>query len=163
MRSQEELMAEEEEEVVEKGGGKKKLFIIIGGVLALAAGAFFFLGGGDDAAAEEPVEPEVVEGEVLEVGSLTIVLADQSDDGSLRYVRVGLALVLDELADSSTVAGKVSLMQDAAISVLSEMTTGDLRGASGADDARSRLTAAAQEIYPDGEVVRVVLTEMLLQ
>lgn len=154
----------EEEEVVEKSGGKKKLFIIIGAVVALAAGGFFFMsGGGDEDAAQEPVEPVAVEGEVLDVGSLTIVLADRPADGSLRYARVGLALVLDELADSSMVAGKVSLVQDAAIGVISDMTSEELRGGVGAEEAKARLTEAAQLIYPDGEVIRVILTEMLLQ
>lgn len=153
-------MAEEEEE---KGGSKKKLFMIVGGVVALAAGGFFFMGGGgDEVVAEEMVEPEIVEGEVLDVGTMTIVLADEDPD-KLRYVRVGLALVLDATADSSLVAGKVSLVQDAAITVISDMTAAELRGAVGAADARQRLTIAAQEIYPDGEVVRVVLTEMILQ
>jgi hypothetical protein len=31
------------------------------------------------------------------------------------------------------------------------------------DELRNRLTARAQEVYPDGEVVRVVLTELLVQ
>lgn len=155
-------MAEEEE--VQEGGKKKLIFIIVGVVVLAGVGGFLFLGGGGDAEAAEMIEePEILEGEVLDVGALTIVLADNNEDGSLRYARVGLALVLNAEADSSAIAGKVSLMQDAAISVFSDMTTEELLGADGAAEARQRLTNAAQEIYDEGEVIRVVLTEMLLQ
>ena len=55
------------------------------------------------------------------------------------------------------------MIQDAAITVISEMTTADLRGADGAAAAREALTERILEIFPDGDVVRVVLTEMILQ
>ena len=156
-------MPDEEAEATEKSGGsKKKLIIIIAGVVVLAGGGYFMFGGKsseDEAVAAEEIE--VVEGEAIEIGKLTIVLADEGE--TLRYARIGLAVVLSELGDSGYVGARVSLIQDAAISVISEMTSDDLRGAGGAQDARDALTQRVLEIFPDGDVVRVVLTEMVLQ
>ena len=155
----------DEEEVAEEQGGSKKKFIIIGAVVAVAAVGYFMFGGGggevpeEDMVAEEDMEP--VEGEVIEIGKMTIVLADEGE--SLRYARVGLAVVMSELGDSGVVGTKVSLIQDAAITVMSEMTSAELRGAEGATLARERLTEEVLKIFPDGDVVRVVLTEMILQ
>ena len=157
-------MADEETEVAdEESGGSKKKFIIIGGVVVLAAVGYFMFGGSsapeEEMAAEVDMEP--VEGEVIDIGNMTIVLADDGD--TLRYARIGLAVVMSEMGDSGVVGTRVSLIQDAAITVISEMTTDELRGAAGARAAREALTQRVLEIFPDGDVVRVVLTEMILQ
>ena len=134
-------MADEETEVAEEKGGSKKKFIIIGAVVVFGAVGYFMFGGGgappeEEMAAEEEMEP--VEGEVIEIGKMTIVLADEGE--SLRYARIGLAVVMSELGDSGVVGTKVSLIQDAAITVISELTSDDLRGAQGATMAREMLT-----------------------
>ncbi len=157
-------MADEEttESAEDKGGSKKK-FMIIGAVVVVAAVGYFMFGG-SSAPEEEMAEEEmteVVEGEVIEIGKMTIVLADEGE--SLRYARIGLAVVMSELGDSGVVGTKVSLIQDAAITVISEFTSDDLRGADGANLARAKLTEEVLKIFPDGDVVRVVLTEMILQ
>ena len=158
-------MAEEEEEA--KGGGKKKLLmIVLPAVLVLAGGGYFMMGGSDDAEAAEAeaeaaaADEEVVEGEVIEVGKMTVNLADEEE---LRYARVGIAVVLSETADSAVVGTKIPLVQDAAITVIAGMSSDDLRTPSGIEALRSTLTARAVEMFPDGDVVRVVLTEMIIQ
>ena len=88
-------MADEETEVAEEAkGGSKKKFIIIGAVVVLAAGGYFMFGKSapEEEMAAEMEEPEVVEGEVIDIGNMTIVLADEGDN--LRYARVGLAVVM---------------------------------------------------------------------
>jgi flagellar FliL protein len=157
-------MAEEEEA---KGGGKKKLLmIVLPAVLVLAGGGYFMMGGSGDAEAAEAeaaaaaAAEEVVEGEVIEVGKMTVNLADEDE---LRYARVGIAVVLSATADSAVVGTKIPLVQDSAITVIAGMTSGELRSPAGIETLRSMLTADAQEIFPDGDVVRVVLTEMIIQ
>ncbi|HSK97482.1 MAG TPA: flagellar basal body-associated FliL family protein [Euzebyales bacterium] len=145
-----------------KGKGKRKLLIIIGVVVVIAAGAFAglqFLGGSDAEAGEEASESEPpAEGEVLDVATLTTVAGGNS------LARVGLAVVLSETATADTVSGRFPLLKDAAVSELASTMGEDLRTAEGADALRRRLTKRAKEdIYPDGEVLRVLITELVIQ
>ncbi len=153
------------DETEEKKGGKKKLIMIAVPVLLLAgAGAFFLMGGSDDAAAEEePVVAEPVEGEVIDIGKMTVSLAELGPQGEQRYARVGLAVVLSTTADSATVGTRISLVQDAALTVISGMSPDELRTPEGMDKLRTAMTEKVLEIYPDGDVLRVVLTELIVQ
>ncbi len=150
-------MAEEK-----KKGGKGKLLGIVGGVAVVGAGLYFFVlgGGGGDEAAAETSTTVAAEGAVIEAGELTVNLADE---GEPRYARVNFAVVLDATADSGVVGERVALLQDAALSVMSGYTSAELRGPAALDGVRGELTEKAQEIYPDGEVLRVVLTELIVQ
>ena len=156
-------MAEEEEK--EKGGKKKLIMIILPVILVVGGGAYFMMGGGGEADAAEAEEEaaaaeETGEGEVIEVGKMTVNLADEDED---RYARVGIAVVMAELGDSALVGGKIPLIQDAALTVIAGMHADDLRTPAGIEQLRSTLTERAQEIFPDGDVVRIVLTEMIIQ
>ncbi len=146
-----------------KKGGKKKLIIGVVGLVAVAGGAYFFLLGGGGG---EPVDPEaattttvVVEGAVIEAGQLTVNLADEET----RYARLNFAVVLAMGADSAVVGERIPLLQDAALSVLTGYTSADLLAADGLDRLRGELSESALEIYADGEVLRVVLTEVIVQ
>ncbi len=80
----------EEEEA--SGGGKKKIIMIVGGLLAIGAVYNFVL---KPAPVEDPlamVDPELIEGEIFELPEMVINL----QGGEVSYVRVGLALVLEE-------------------------------------------------------------------
>ena len=145
-----------------KKGGKKKIVIGVA-ALAIAGGAYFFLFAGspppeDPAAATTTTEP--TEGAVIEVGTLTANLADTDD---LRYARVTFAVVLDANADSAAVGTRVPLLQDAALDVVSDYTAAELAGSDGIGNLRDDLSAQAQELFVDGEVLRVVLTEVIVQ
>lgn len=145
-----------------KKGSKKKLIIAGVAVAALAGGYFLFMGGSpppeEEAAATTTTEP--VEGAVIEVGTLTANLADADE---LRYARVTFAVVLNANADSAAVGARVPLLQDAALGVVSDYTSVELAGSTGIGALRDDLTAQAQELFVDGEVLRVVLTEVIVQ
>lgn len=161
-------MADEEEE--KKGGKKKLIMIVVPAVLVLAGGGYFMMGGGGDpeaeaaaaAAAEAEAAANPVEGEVIEIGKMTVSLMTEPEE-PLRYARVGLAVVLSETADSAFVGGRVPLLQDSALTVISGMSADDLRTPTGMNEVRDLLTAQALEIFPDGDVIRVVLTELIVQ
>ncbi len=146
-------------------GSKLKLIIAAAVVLAVAAvGAFMFLGGGGEEAADEAMEPvpmemSSTEGEVVEVATMTVNLAGEQ----LRYAQVGFAVVLSMEADSSLVEGRFPLLQDAALTELSQFEPDELRTTEGMERLRAVLTARAAELWPDGEVLRVVLTGLLVQ
>lgn len=145
-----------EEEVASKGKGKLLLIALV--VLVVAgAGAWFFLGGDDEAEAEEAAAP--VEGQILALESLVTT----TGSAQLHHARVAPALVLREGADLQVVEARVALLEDRLLREVSAMDADQLRSTAGSDQLREALTAGAQEIWPDGEVLRVVLTELLVQ
>ena len=113
--------------------GKGKLIGIVGGVVVLLGAVYFLFPGGGGG--EDPV----------------------------RYARITFAVVLPEGGDSTVVGDKMPLLKDGVLDVVAGLTAADLVGSSGLDELRASLTAKALEIYPDGEVLRVVLTEVLVQ
>lgn len=145
---------------------KKKLIIIgaVVGVLVIGGAGFLVLGGGGGGGAETEAAvtttTEAPIGTVIEGDTLTVNLADSGDP---RYARVTFAVVLPNGTDSGTVGERMALLKDQAIDILAGTTSSGLLGDGGLDSLRTDLTAAALEIYPDGEVLRVVLTEVLVQ
>jgi flagellar basal body-associated protein FliL len=125
------------------------LAVIAGG----AAAAFFLLGG--DGADEEV---EVVEGEIVQLEPQTTTLGA----GPAVHARVAIAVVLAEGVAVEVVAPRAPLLRDALLRELASMDSETLRTVEGSDLLRQRLTADAQEIWDEGEVVRIVLTELVV-
>ena len=140
-----------------KKGGKKKLILVVVLLAALGGGYFFMFGG--SSAPEEPVSTEPVEGAVIDGATMTVGLTGEGNS----LARVSFAVVLSEGADSAVVGNKIQILQDAALTTISQYTAPDLRSVEGLDRLRAELTERALEIYPDGEVIRVVLTEVIVQ
>jgi flagellar basal body-associated protein FliL len=154
-----ELTGVEDVEVKKKGKGK--LFGIIGGVVVLLGAVYFLFiggGGGEDAAGATAttVPPE---GTVIEVDEMTVTLADEP----VRYARVQFGVVLPEGGDSAVVGDRIPLLKDAALQVISGYTASDLIGPESLSHLRDDLTGTALEVFADGEVLRVVVTEVLVQ
>lgn len=135
------------------------------GVLLLFATAFgvgFFLGGGlsapEVAEATDEAAASQAEGDVVEMNSLIVSLGDPS----ASHARVGLALILAEGVDEDDVSGRMPLVRDAALSVLTGRYAVDFATPEGLDTLRAELTDAVADVFPDGEVVRVVITESII-
>lgn len=140
------------------GRNKKKLLFVAGALVLFAAGGFAALKMLEPAEAAEPVaEPTVEEGAVLEVAEMTASL------GSAHLARVGIAVVLSAEAVEEQVVGRFPLVKDAAIDEIASSDPARLATPEGVDDLRARLTARATTLYPDGDVLRVVLTELIVQ
>ena len=152
---------EQVEETTEKSGGKKKLVMIVVPIVVVIAGAAgFFLRGGDTAEAAVPTTTvPIVEGEVIEVDTMTVNLVGEEG----RYARVGFAVVLDSTAESGAVGMKVPLMRDATLTVMTGFDSTELQTAAGMERLRQELSDAIVAIFPDGEVIRAVLTELIVQ
>ena len=156
-----------------KKGGKKKILIL----LVVGVGGYMMFGRSSGASADEsPPIPlsEEAEGAVVEVGTLTVNLADEAP----RYVKVGVALVLVEGADPLSVAGKFPLVLDAVLTEISSMTAVELLSDTGFEEAKRRIGDQAIGIYNEEAVYdeetgtetggvrtvkRIVLTELLVQ
>ena len=146
----------------EKKAGKKKFLIL--GVAAVVAGlgGFFTMKMMAPPAAEAAVaatETPPAEGAVIDVAEMTATLAGDTT----HLARVGFAVVLSADADPALVEPKFALLKDATVDEMARSSAAALITPEGVDDLRARLSARALEIYPDGEVVRVVLTQLVVQ
>jgi flagellar basal body-associated protein FliL len=151
-----------EEAVAEEAKkGKGKLIGIVGGVVVLLGVVYFMFlgGGGGDAEAGVTTTTLPSEGAVIEADQMTITLADDP----VRYARITFAVVLPEGGDSAAVGERMPVLKDGVLDVVAGMTAADLVGTEALTALRESLTEKALEVYAEGEVLRVVLTEILVQ
>lgn len=159
-------MADETDDATEDGGKKRDpKMLVIGLVLVLGAGWFFFLRPApvdEDAAAETEAaaeEAEPTEGEIVPVEVMTVNLTSED----LSFARVGSAIVLTPETTADMAAPRMALYVDRAITAIAGWEPDALRQPSGHDQLREQLTTAALEVWSEDEVMRVVLTELLVQ
>jgi flagellar protein FliL len=136
---------------------KKRLILVIVPALLVVAGVAGYLLRPAPADAGPPPPPP--EGEIVEVAQLTANLAGPE----LHYARVAFSVVLVDGKAAGDVQARFPLVRDAALSELAGTTPDQLRGTEGVEGLRDRLSERAVALYPDGEVLRVVLTELVVQ
>ena len=140
-------------------GGKKKMKLLVLAVVAIVVGAvgakMFLLTG--DAEAGPPPPPE--EGAVVTIGEMTTSLAGSG----AHYARVEIAAVTNAAADAASLEAAFPLMRDQALTVLMGFTAEQLRTVEGANQLRDALTEKAQGVWEEQEVLRIVLTDLLVQ
>lgn len=149
----------QEAETIEPGDSaprsrKRLLLVVLAVLLVLAAAWWFLLRGG-----EEEQESAPVEGAVVEVAQMTANLAGSE----LHYARFGFAVVLTEDAVPADVEGRFPLLRDAALTAVQGFGQDRLRTPEGTEEFRTVLSERARALYPDGEVLRVVITELVVQ
>lgn len=108
-----------------------------------------------DAAEEAPEE-----GEVVPIPELVLNLADRDD---LRYLRVGLALVLEKGTSADAVADELPKASDVAIEYLSSKTFEELHDPELRRRAKEELSALVREAFGGEKVVRVIFTSFVMQ
>ena len=143
-----------------KKSKKKLILMIVGGVFVAFVAKTFLLGGSapeDDAVTTTTIV--AVEGAIVESEQMTVNLAD----ADARYARIKFAVVLPVGGDSAAVGERFPILKDAVLGVISAFTADQLLGPDGLDDLRSQFTEKAEEVWPDGEVMRVLVTEVLVQ
>lgn len=150
---------DEEAEAAAKAAKKKKLI----GLLVVGALLYQFVLKGSPPPEEEAMaEVEVVieEGEIAPLEELVVNLADTDE---LHYLRVGVAAVLNvefALADVEPQLAKVS---DVVIDTVSTKTFVELRQEGATLALKEEISTAVQEVFPEGEVVRVIFTSFVMQ
>ncbi|HVL99751.1 MAG TPA: flagellar basal body-associated FliL family protein [Egibacteraceae bacterium] len=123
--------------------------------LACAAAAVFVLSGSHEQAGDAAPQ----EGAIVDVAQMTANLAGPQ----VHYVRFGFAAVLAADVAAADVEGRFALLKDAALSEIATFSADHLRTPAGVEELRGRLTARAAGVYPDGQVLRIVLTELVVQ
>lgn len=146
-----------DEETEEKK--KSKLPMIVGAVLALGAVYNFVL---KPAPVEDPmamVDPEPIEGEIFELPEMVINI----DDDSIQYVRVAMAIVLEEGTLAADFEAEAAIAKDAILDDLSGRSAEQLQSAQGKQDIKADLSATLREAYGDEKVIRVLFTALVMQ
>ena len=151
-------IAAQEGEVKKKGKGKL-IAIVIAAMLVGGVGAkFTVLSSGKPGKPKPTPTPTPTPGQVIDLGDLTINLAEPS-----RYALVGLAVELGKTADPATITTQMPLLKDAGVRKLNGMPAATLLSQAGQDQVRAELTDQAQQIFGKDKIVRVLLTEVLVQ
>ncbi|MCB0995923.1 MAG: flagellar basal body-associated FliL family protein [Acidimicrobiales bacterium] len=153
-------MSDEKSEEDGKKGKKKKA--IIAGVVLLGAAYQFVLKPSpppeDPAAAGEEVEIE--EGDVVPLPELVVNLADTEE---IRYLRVGVAVVLEKGVDGGAVEPELPRISDIVIDMASEYTFEELRADGAKQALKDRLSEAARIEFDDSTVARIIFTTFVMQ
>lgn len=155
--------SDEELDGEESGGkSKKKLLFVVGPLLLVAVAYKFVLAPSPAANAEETGEDtvtELEEGEVAPIPELVLNLADPEP----RYLRVGLALVLEKGTTADSIQSELALASDAAIDYLSSKTYAELAAPSAKLMVKDELSVLVREAYGGEKVVRVIFTSFVMQ
>lgn len=144
-----------------RGRGRKWLLLLAPVALVLVAGgAVWALGGptGDEEQTDEAEEVAEI-GRVVELSDLTASVGGES----FHYARLSMAAVLREGSDVAAVEERFPMLKDAALTELSRMDPTVLRSTAGLDRLRELMTSHAQAAYPEGEVLRILITELVVQ
>lgn len=115
----------------------------------------------DPAAAGTPATTTLApEGEIF---PLTEIVVNLADTDTSRYLRAGLALVLEQGVSSANMPTESAKATDAAIEYLSELTYQDLQEPGSKTLVREELSKRIRAAYDDSTVLRVLLTTFVMQ
>ncbi len=151
-----------EGEEPETGGGKKKIIMGVVSLLALGGVYNFVLKPKPAPTPEElamVADAEPIEGEIFELPEMVINL----DDPVVTYLRVGLALVLEEGTLAADFEAESAIAKDVILADLSSRTAEQLRDPVGKQIVKDELSIKVRDAYDDAKVVRVLFTAMVMQ
>ncbi len=156
---------DDDEEEEGGGGGKKKIIFAVVGLAAVGGVYQFVLSSPPPEEAEGEMPEEVaaeevpvVEGEIVQMEEMILNI-----DGESGYLRIGLALVLDEETLAADFEPEKAIAQDVAVQYLSSQSSDTLRSAEGREAAKEELSVLIREAYGDAKVVRVLFTSLVMQ
>ncbi|MFT7597595.1 MAG: flagellar basal body-associated protein FliL [Acidimicrobiales bacterium] len=148
------------DEEAEEGGGKKGLMIKAGGgVLALGLVYNFVLKPAPPPDAMAMVDVAPIEGEIIELPEMVINLKDDE----VSYVRVGVALILEEGTLAADFEAESAIAKDVILDDLSSRGAAELRTAEGKQVVKADISEKVREAYDDAKVVRVLFTILVMQ
>lgn len=144
-----------------KGGNRTKMIIAV--VVIAALGYKFMLApkpapkaNGESSVAAQKIQ----EGEVIPLPDLTLNLADP---GNARYLRVGLALVLEKGTTAEAMKNELPIASDVAVDELSAKTYAELNAPGAKAAIKADLSEKVRKAYDDKKVARVIFTSFVMQ
>lgn len=109
---------------------------------------------------EEPVEVEMIEGEIVELEEMILNIGTADEAG---FLRIGIAIVLDEMTMAADFEAESAVAKDVAIHYLSSVGRDQLRSPEGRELAKEELSTLIREAYGNEKVVRVLFTALVMQ
>ena len=106
---------------------------------------------------------KIEEGAVVSLPELTLNLADT---GNVRYLRVGIALILEKGVAASGEGGfeeELPIASDVAVDVLSAKTYAELAAPGAKHEIKAELSEKVREAFDDEKVARVIFTSFVMQ
>jgi flagellar basal body-associated protein FliL len=158
------MAAKKKDEEEKKKNPKVKIIAAI----AVAAVAYKFVLA-PKPKAEPPAEQagaaeKIEEGAVVSLPELTLNLADT---GSTRYLRVGVALILEKGAGGGGHGGGIEeelpIASDVIVDVLSGKTYAELAAPGAKTAVKAELSEKVREAFHDEKVARVIFTSFVMQ
>lgn len=150
------------DETSQESGGRsrKKLIVLAVVVLVAGVGGFFAMRLLSTPATAAPApEPTPEPGAIVEVADMTTTLPGTPP----HLARVNFSVQLSAEAVAEEIQPDLPLLKDAAVTELAESDAETLMTTEGVDDLRARLLDRATEIYPDDQVLKVLVTELVVQ
>lgn len=127
------------------------LVVVIGGYKTL---------GGASAKEAPPADPhKIEEGVVIPLPDLTLNLADKDP----RYLRVGLALILEKGTAAEAVKEELPIASDVAVDTLSAKTFGEMNSPGAKQAIKAELSEKVRAAFHDEKVARVIFTSFVMQ
>jgi flagellar basal body-associated protein FliL len=153
-------MAKKKKGEEEEGKKGKTKMIIVAVVIALA-GYKFVLAPKPAPKADETTATatKIQEGEVIPLPDLTLNLADSQ----ARYLRVGLALILEKGTTVESMKNELPIASDVAVDTLSAKTFAELNAPGAKEQIKAELSEKVRKAYDDGKVARVIFTSFVMQ
>lgn len=148
----------------------RTLLVIVSLVILLASGAaytFFAIVGG-------PLGPAGTDstvatrrggdspGPMFEIAPLMVNLSTNGTPG-VRYVRTGIVFEVDADRTRRALEEREPQVKDRVISIVREQTTASISGSEGLEQLRASLRQAVNELLPEGQVVQVLFTDLVVQ
>lgn len=165
----------EEEDEDEGGGGGKKKIIMIVGALVMAGAVYNFVLKKPAAPPVEPLTPDQIaatmtpdqikaaleppEGEIFPMEEMILNLEGTKP----AYLKITLALVLEEGELAEEFALEAPIAQDVAVQYLTAQTLEDFATPEGRLEIKEHLSELTRAAYHDEKVVRVLITALVTQ
>jgi flagellar basal body-associated protein FliL len=146
----------------EEAGKQSKTKLIIVAVVIAAAGYKFMLAPKPSPKANGEgtvAATKIVEGEVVPLPDLTLNLADTNT----RYLRVGIALILEKGTSAETIKNELPIASDVAVDTLSAKTFAELNAPGAKEAVKAELSEKVRKAYDDKKVARVIFTSFVMQ
>jgi len=85
------------------------------------------------------------------------------DDDSVQYVRVAMAIILEEGTLAADFELEAAIAKDVILEDLSGRSADQLQSAQGKQDIKAELSETLREAYGDEKVIRVLFTALVMQ
>ena len=114
--------------------------------------------GAGDAAAVVTTVP-IVEGEILELPEMVLNI----DDTEVTYLRIGVAIVLEEGVTSKDFELESAIAKDILVTELTQLNSAELHDPVRLQEIKDALSAQIRTAYGEAKVVRILFTSLVMQ